>query len=52
MLPLSVPIIIYVAVGTMRAPWSDFFTPYLILTDKEMQTLPVRVYMLAKDPNK
>jgi multiple sugar transport system permease protein len=51
MLPLSVPIIIYVAVGTMRAPWGDFFGPYLILTDKNMQTLPVRVFMLAKDPN-
>ena len=51
MLPLSVPVIIYVAVGTMRAPWGDFFGPYLILTDKNMQTLPVRVFMLAKDPN-
>ncbi len=46
MVPLSVPIIMYVAIGTMRGPWGDFFTPFLILTDKARQTLPVKIYLL------
>ena len=49
MLPLSVPVIIYVAIGTMRSPWSDFFNPYLILKDKEKFTLPVVIYLLKGD---
>jgi multiple sugar transport system permease protein len=49
MVPLSVPIIIYVAIGTMRAPWGDFFTPYLILTNKEKYTLPVKIFQLKTD---
>ena len=47
MVPLSVPIIMYVAIGCMRAPWGDFFTPFLVLTDKERQTLPVKIYLLS-----
>ena len=47
MLPLSVPTIMFVAIGTMRAPWSDFFTPYLILQDANKWTLPVAIYQLA-----
>ena len=46
MVPLSVPVIIYVAIGTMRAPWSDFFNPYLILKDKAKYTLPLKIYLL------
>ena len=49
MVPLSIPIIMYVAIGTMRGPWGDFFTPYLILTDKAKYTLPVTVYALQSD---
>ncbi len=51
MVPLSVPIIIYVAIGTMRTPWSNFFAPYLILTDKEKYTLPVKIFQLKTDPS-
>lgn len=47
MLPLSVPIIIFVAIGAMRGPWSDFFTPYLILQDSTKWTMPVAIYNMA-----
>lgn len=46
MIPLSVPIIMYVAIGSMRGPWGDFFGPYLILTDQTKYTLPVTIYKL------
>lgn len=49
MMPLSVPVMIYVAIGTMRAPWNDFFNPYLILKDKTKFTLPLQVYLLKED---
>lgn len=51
MVPLSVPIIMYVAIGSMRAPWGDFFDPYLILTDKTKYTLPVTIFSLQTDPS-
>lgn len=49
MMPLSVPVMIYVAIGTMRAPWNDFFNPYLILKDESKFTLPLVVYLLKGD---
>ena len=49
MIPLSVPIIIYVSIMVMKEAWSSFFTGYLVLSDKHMQTLPVRIYTLSTD---
>ena len=44
MLPLSMPVIIYVSIMTLSGTWADFFTPMLVL-DKHM-TVPVKVYKL------
>lgn len=49
MLPMSGPILIYVTIMTMKNSWSDFFTGYLVLTDVDKQTLPVRIFLLNKD---
>lgn len=49
MVPLSVPVIMYVAIGAMRVPWSNFFSPYLILKTKSKFTLPVVIYLLKGD---
>lgn len=49
MVPLSVPIIMFVAIGAMRGPWGDFFGPYLILSDKEKYTLPVSIFAMQSD---
>jgi len=49
MLPLSVPIMIYIAITLTKAAFSEFFMPYLVLTNEEMQTLPVKVFMLRND---
>lgn len=44
MLPLVTPIVIYQAIGTLSASWSDFFTPLLVL-DKNT-VLPLEVYRM------
>lgn len=49
MVPLNIPIIMFVAIGTMRGPWGNFFSPYLILTDKNKYTLPVKIFQLKTD---
>lgn len=47
MLPLSMPVIIYVSIITLSNAWSAFFTPYLVL-DKNV-ILPVQIYLLKSD---
>lgn len=49
MVPLSMPIIIYISIMVMKEAWSSFFTGFLVLSDKHMQTLPVRIYTLSTD---
>ena len=50
MVPLSMPIIIYISIGLLQAPWGEFFTPYLVLTVDMLQTLPVKIFELKSDP--
>ena len=46
MIPLSMPIVIYVSIMSMSSGWTEFFTPYLVLSDKQLRTLPVVIYTL------
>lgn len=43
-LPLSKPIIAVVSIFTVNAAWGDFLLPYLVLTDREMQTVMLQLY--------
>ncbi len=47
MLPLSMPTIIFVAIGTLSGAWSEFFGPLLYL-DKYIVT-PLKIYRLQSD---
>lgn len=47
-IPLSMPVIIYVSIGLLSMAWGDFFFPYLLLTDNKIQTLPVKTYMMQQ----
>lgn len=49
MLPLSMPIVIYISIMAMSSGWTEFFTPYLVLSEKQYRTLPVMIYMLKGD---
>ena len=51
MVPLSKPIIMYVAISKMKNPWGNFLTPYLTLTEKALQTLPIKLFILKSDLN-
>lgn len=46
MIPLSKPVIFTSMILTFNSSWGDFFWPFLILKDKEVQTVIVRVYAL------
>jgi len=48
MMPLSKPIVIYVSIMSLTYAWSNFFIPYLVLQDKELQITPVRIYLLGQ----
>lgn len=50
MVPLSMPIIIYISITSLNAAWSNFFTPYLVLQTEEKLIMPVKLY-LAKNDN-
>lgn len=50
MIPLSMPIVIFTAIGTMRGPWGDFFNPFLILQDATKWTMPVSIFSMQTDP--
>lgn len=48
MLPLSMPVVIYVAIMTMSGTWANFFTPMLVLSP-EKYTVPVKVFMMRSE---
>ena len=49
MLPLSMPIVIYISIMSMSSGWTEFFMPYLVLSDKDLRTLPVMIYSMKSD---
>ena len=44
MIPLSMPIIGVATIFTVIGVWGDFLLPYLMLTDKDAQTIMVRIF--------
>ena len=48
-LPLLKPIIVTTAVLTFLGSWNDFMWPLIVLTDRDMQTLPVALATLSRE---
>lgn len=48
-IPLSTPVIIYASIGLLSSSWGDFFFPYLLLTDNNLQTLPVKTFRMMQE---
>ena len=48
-LPLLKPIIVTTAVLAFLGSWNDFMWPLIVLTDREMQTLPVALATLSRE---
>ena len=47
--PALTPIIVTLAVFTLLGTWNDFMWPLIVLTDKELYTLPVALASLARE---
>lgn len=50
-LPLSIPIMVVVAIFTVNAAWSDFLLPYLVLMgNADKNTIMIRIFSLQMNP--
>jgi multiple sugar transport system permease protein len=47
--PLLKPIIVTLAVFTLLGTWNDFMWPLIVLTDKDLHTLPVALASLSRE---
>lgn len=47
-LPLSVPVVVAVAVFAFQGAWNEFIWPYLILKDERLFTVPVQVFRMKQ----
>lgn len=45
-LPLSIPVVVAVAVFAFQGAWNDFIWPYLVLKDEALFTVPVQVFRM------
>lgn len=50
MFPLSMPVIVYVAIGAINGSWSEFFVPYLVLQNDKLFVTPLKIYLMKSDP--
>jgi multiple sugar transport system permease protein len=48
-LPLLKPIVVTLAVLTFLGSWNDFMWPLIVLTDQDVQTLPVALAALSRE---
>jgi multiple sugar transport system permease protein len=48
-LPLLKPIVVTLAVLTFLGSWNDFMWPLIVLTDRDLQTLPVALAGLSRE---
>jgi multiple sugar transport system permease protein len=48
-LPLLKPIIVTLAVLVFLGSWNDFMWPLIVLTDRDLQTLPVALAGLSRE---
>ncbi|TMG85885.1 MAG: carbohydrate ABC transporter permease [Betaproteobacteria bacterium] len=48
-LPALKPIIVTLAVFTLLGTWNDFMWPLIVLSDKELYTLPVALAALSRE---
>ncbi|MHB1627686.1 MAG: carbohydrate ABC transporter permease [Bacilli bacterium] len=51
MLPLSRPVIFTISIFSIIGSWSDFFWPYLVLQNSNLQTVMVGVFNLSNLPS-
>ena len=48
-LPILTPVLVTLAVFTFLGSWNDFMWPLIVLTESELQTLPVAIASLSRE---
>lgn len=48
-LPLLTPILVTLGIFTFLGTWNDFMWPLIVLTDKDLYTLPVALASLSRE---
>lgn len=51
MLPIALPVVVYVSIGALSSAWADYFTPYIILKDADLMTTPAKIFLMKGDKN-
>jgi ABC-type sugar transport system, permease component len=46
-LPLSKPVVFVIIIFTLTSSWSNFFWPYLVLTNKDLYTVMIRIFTMT-----
>ena len=46
-LPLSKPVMFVIVIFTLTGSWSNFFWPYLVLTNKDLYTVMIRIFTMT-----
>lgn len=49
MLPIAMPVVVYISIGVLRVTWADYFTPYIVLKDVAKMTTPARIFLIKND---
>ena len=49
MIPIALPVVIFVSIGALNGAWADYFNPYLVLKDTAKMTTPARIFVLKND---
>ncbi len=49
-LPVALPVVIYVLIGALSSAWGDYLSSVLYLGDPDMWTTPARIYSLQDEP--
>jgi len=49
MIPIALPVVIFVSIGALSGAWADYFTPYIVLKDAELLTTPAKIFLMKND---
>ncbi|MCR4718663.1 MAG: carbohydrate ABC transporter permease [Firmicutes bacterium] len=49
MIPIALPVVIFVCIGALSGTWANYFSPYLVLKDTAKMTTPARIFILKSD---
>lgn len=50
-LPLSKPVMFVITILTLTASWSNFFWPYMVLTNQDLYTVMIRIFTMIPSGN-